>query len=150
MSDLVLYVKRLHPDAILPKRNSEGAAGYDLFSVEDVTVSAPQLGPTVIATGISVAIPPGHYGRIASRSSLSLKYGIEVGGGVIDADYRGEIKVLLHNHMMPRTVRSYFEVKKGDRIAQLIIEKIAIPEVVEEGELTATVRGEKGFGSTGR
>lgn len=90
-----LLVKRLNAKAYLPTKGSEQAAGYDLYSVEQLTVGAKQ--KALISTGISMAIPQGNYGRVAPRSGLSVKNFIDVGAGVVDSDYRGEVKVLLFN-----------------------------------------------------
>lgn len=99
----------------------------------------------MVPTDLSIACPPGTYARIAPRSGLAAKNFIDVGAGVVDADYRGNVTVILFNFG-----KSEFVVKKGDRIAQLILEKIAMAEVEEtEGDLDVTTRGEGGFGSTG-
>jgi dUTP pyrophosphatase len=138
-------VKRLSPNAYLPVRSSEHAAGYDLASAVDTTV--PKHGRQLVATDLALAIPHGYYGRVAPRSGLALKHFIDTGAGVIDSDYRGNLGVLLFNH-----ADVDFEIKKGDRIAQLILEKIILPPVVEIGEhesLDVTARQEGGFGSTG-
>lgn len=137
-----LYVKRLTKCAVLPSRGSVMAAGLDLYSSEEVTV--PSKMRAVVKTGLSIAVPEGYYGRIAPRSGLSVNYGLDVGAGVIDSDYRGEVCVLLFNFG-----EQDYEVNMGKRIAQLIIEKIGIPEVVETDELDETIRGAGGFGSTG-
>lgn len=136
-------VKKINPIAIVPTRGSDYAAGYDLYAVEDVCVL--NVGRALVSIGIAVSLPEGTYGRIASRSGLSLKHGIEVGAGVIDQDYRGEIKVLLYNH----DVVDAFNIKAGDRIAQLVIEKCFAPLIVEVPELYPTQRGSGGYGSTG-
>ena len=91
-----------------------------------------------------MAIPEGHYGRVAPRSGLAVKNFIDVGAGVIDCDYRGALGVVLFNHSADD-----FHIKPGDRIAQLIIEKISTPDVVEVDDLDETARGAGGFGSTG-
>jgi len=122
-----LRIKKLHPSAQLPVKGSEHAAGYDLMSVEDSVV--PSRGKILIATGLSMAIPIGNYGRIAPRSGLAAKNFIDVGAGVIDADYRGEVKVLLFNFG-----EADFNIKQGDRIAQLIIEKYTRTEIEEVQE----------------
>lgn len=137
-----LQVKKLTEKALLPKRGSEFAAGYDLFAAEDKVV--PQKSKALVSTGISIAIPYGNYGRVAPRSGLAAKNFIDVGAGVIDVDYRGEVFVLLFNFS-----NDDFIVKAGDRIAQLIIEKITMTEIEEVTELSKTERGEGGFGSTG-
>lgn len=131
----------LSPGAIAPTRGSYGAAGYDLYANEDVIIGQYEF--TQVSTGVSVAIPSGYYGRIAPRSGLAAKYGIVIGGGVIDEDYRGELKVLMS------CLHGIYDVRKGDRIAQLIIEKIATPELEIVDSLDDTDRGESGFGSTG-
>ncbi|KAM0883463.1 hypothetical protein ACQ4PT_031625 [Festuca glaucescens] len=138
----LLKVKKLSENAILPRRGSAFAAGYDLSSAVEVTV--PARGKALVATDLSIAIPEGTYARVAPRSGLALKHSIDVGAGVIDADYRGPVGVVLFNHS-----EVDFAVKPGDRIAQLIIQMIATPEVAEVEDLDATVRGEGGFGSTG-
>ncbi|MEQ8308104.1 MAG: dUTP diphosphatase [Hoeflea sp.] len=138
----VLEVKRLTPTASLPTRGSEQAAGLDLYADESRPILAGR--SQIISTGISVMIPEGHYGRVAPRSGLAAKHEIDVLAGVIDSDYRGEIKVILHN-LGYKT----FPVQRGERIAQLILEKISIPEVVEVENLDITERGDGGFGSTG-
>jgi len=138
-----LDVQFLRPDAKAPSRGSEFAAGYDLYSVEDAKI-AP-LDRQMIETGIAIGLPAGTYGRIAPRSGLAAKFGIDVLSGVIDLDYTGEIKVILFN-----SGKEVFEVKKGDKIAQLILECILTPQVRQVEVLPPTVRGAGGFGSTGR
>ncbi|VYS59593.1 unnamed protein product [Arabidopsis thaliana] len=135
-------VKKLSEKAVIPTRGSPLSAGYDLSSAVDSKV--PARGKALIPTDLSIAVPEGTYARIAPRSGLAWKHSIDVGAGVIDADYRGPVGVILFNHSDVD-----FEVKFGDRIAQLIIEKIVTPEVVEVEDLDDTVRGDGGFGSTG-
>ncbi|XP_002877532.2 deoxyuridine 5'-triphosphate nucleotidohydrolase [Arabidopsis lyrata subsp. lyrata] len=135
-------VKKLSEKAVLPTRGSSLSAGYDLSSAVDSKV--PARGKALIPTDLSIAVPEGTYARIAPRSGLAWKHSIDVGAGVIDADYRGPVGVILFNHSDVD-----FEVKFGDRIAQLIIEKIVTPVVVEVEDLDDTVRGDGGFGSTG-
>jgi dUTP pyrophosphatase len=137
-----LKVKRINQNAQLPKRGSVFAAGYDICASENMSINPQCIG--IVPTGLQIAVPNGHYGRLASRSGLYTKNLISVGAGVIDSDYRGELKVVLHNF---NTVA--FDIKVGDRIAQLIIEVIATPIVSEVNELTDTERGSGGFGSTG-
>ncbi len=141
MAEHRLLVKLLSAHATAPSRQTAAAAGYDLHSAENLTV--PACGRARVRTGIALALPPGTYGRIAGRSSLAYLAGVDVGGGVIDADYRGEVAVILFNHGGVS-----FDVMVGDRIAQLIIERIETPEVVEVDQLDETVRGAGGFGST--
>lgn len=132
----------LSPGAIMPTRGSDGAAGYDLYALEDTTINCFQFIP--VSTGVAIEIPAGNYGRVAPRSGLAVKHGAVVGAGVIDSDYRGEIKVAL------ATLNGVYEFKKGDRIAQLIIERISTPELVQVDSLDDTDRGDSGFGSTGK
>jgi len=137
-----LKIKKLSENATIPKRGSAQAAGIDLSSAEDMTIAPGQRA--LVKTDLSIMCPEGTYGRIAPRSGLALKKGIDVGAGVIDSDYRGPVGILLFN-----LGTDPFEVKKGDRVAQLILEQIILPEIEEVEELTETVRGEGGFGSTG-
>ncbi|GAA6008911.1 hypothetical protein JCM11491_003832 [Sporobolomyces phaffii] len=135
-------VQRHSDKARIPTRGSALAAGYDLYSSQDQTV--PARGQALVGTDISIAIPAGTYGRVAPRSGLGVKHSITTGAGVIDADYRGKVGVLLFN-----LGDKDFEVKEGDRIAQLILEKIVTPEPQEVPSLDETERGAGGFGSTG-
>lgn len=137
-----LLIKKLGPTATIPSRGSELAAGYDLSSAYDCTV--PARGKQLVKTDLSIKVPAGTYGRIAPRSGLAWKFFIDVGAGVIDADYRGNVGVILFNHS-----DADFEVKQGDRVAQLILEKIAYADVMEVEDLDETVRGAGGYGSTG-
>ena len=140
-----MEVKLLSPLAKLPRRASAGAAGYDLHSTENVCIYPGKR--VAISTGVSIKMPEGVYGRVAPRSSLAVKHGIHVGAGVIDPDYRGEIKVLLFNH----SKNHQYQVNEGDRIAQLILERYETPLIVQMfGDLEETERGEGGFGSTGK
>ena len=138
----VLKVKKLAYDARIPTRGSSGAAGYDLYACDDCIIAPTHRA--LISAGIALVLPPGVYGRVAPRSGLAVKHGIQVGAGVIDPDYTGEVKVVLFNHG-----DRHFEVRKGDRIAQLVLEKCDTPDVVEIGLLEETERGSGGFGSTG-
>lgn len=138
----MLRVCRLSEDAMLPSRGTAAAAGYDLYSAVDIVV--PARGKAIISTDLAIALPSGCYGRVAARSGLAVKHGIDVGAGVIDADYRGDVRVVLFNHSDVD-----IEVSKHDRIAQLILERILTPPVVEVTDLGATARGSSGFGSTG-
>jgi dUTP pyrophosphatase len=139
-----LPVKRLHAEATLPTRAYSGDAGLDLSACERV-----ELGPgerAVVSTGLAVAIPEGHAGLVLPRSGLAVRHGIgKVNApGLIDAGYRGELKVVLLN--TDRSER--FVVEPGMRIAQLVVVPIALPEPSEVSELPATERGERGFGSS--
>ena len=135
-------VKLNYEDSQAPTRGSDEAAGYDLYSYESETVVPKQI--KLIDTGISIRVPEGTYGRIAPRSSVSKK-GILVNAGVIDRDYRGPVKVMVHN-----LSNNDYVINKNDRIAQLILEQIKTPPVQLVEELDDTIRGEGGFGSTGK
>ncbi|KAH8910718.1 dUTP diphosphatase [Coniochaeta sp. PMI_546] len=137
-----LLIKKLSDKAKLPTRGSAFAAGYDLYASRPTTV--PARGKVLVDTDISMAVPAGTYGRIAPRSGLASKNFIDTGAGVIDADYRGPVKVLLFNHS-----DTDFAISEGDRVAQLVLERIYTPDVVEVQELEESVRGAGGFGSTG-
>ena len=133
---------KLHSDtARIPTQGSPNTAGYDLYSAEEKVVLAR--GKMHIDTQISIATPPGTYGWIAPWSGLAAKNMIATGAGVVDADYRGVVFVLLFNHL-----DEDFKVKQGDRIAQLILEKIATPTIEQVDGLDKTTRGSQGFGST--
>lgn len=138
-----LRVKRLHPDAILPRRETPEAAGLDLFAVEDKTIRARR--HDVVPTGIAVALPPNCVGLIWPRSGLAFRNGIDTLAGVVDSDYRGEVRVVLMNH-----ADEDYAVKKGDRIAQLLVQKIERLATVETDHLPESHRSDKGFGSSGR
>ena len=140
--DPPLKVLRLHEKAVLPKRGSAQSAGYDLAAGEQAVV--PPRSRAVVKTGLKICIPAGCYGRVAPRSGLAVKNFIDVGAGVIDADYRGEVGVVLFNFSDDE-----FIVNVGDRIAQLVIEKVCMGGILEVDNLNETVRGEGGFGSTG-
>ncbi|OAX81947.1 deoxyuridine 5'-triphosphate nucleotidohydrolase [Emergomyces africanus] len=137
-----LKVKKLVPTARAPTRGSAFAAGYDLYCAKAIVI--PAKGKGLVDTGLAIAVPEGTYGRIAPRSGLASKHFIDTGAGVIDADYRGEVKVLLFNFSDVD-----FTINEGDRIAQLVLERIYTPEVVEVEQLEESVRGASGFGSTG-
>ena len=137
-----LRVQILRNGARAPQRQSSGSAGYDLYACESNSV--PPGGWALVDTGIAVAVPRGTYGRVAPRSSLAVR-GVQVGAGVVDADYRGTVKVLLFNHGS-----TAMEVRDGDRIAQLVLERVRTPEVTVVDSLDGTDRGSGGFGSTGR
>jgi dUTP pyrophosphatase len=149
MEILKLRVKKLSDNATIPTKGSSSAAGYDLYSAEDVIV--PFHERMLIKTDIAVEIPIGYYGRIAPRSGLALNEGIEILAGVVDADYRGPVGVIAYN-TSTRSQKSMrgWEVKKGDRIAQLIIEKCLDLPIEELIDLSSTERGAGGFGSTGK
>ena len=140
-----LRVRRLDPRARLPARAHDDDAGYDLHALDAATL-APVARATV-GTGIAIELPAGHAGLVVPRSGLAARHGITVvnAPGLIDAGYRGELKVVLLN-----TDRAApFAIAAGDRIAQLVIVAVAAPPVVEADALAATRRGEGGFGSSG-
>jgi dUTP pyrophosphatase len=140
-----LPVARLRDDATLPSQAYEGDAGLDLAACERLELGPGQRG--VVGTGIAVAIPEGWAGLVLPRSGLAAKHGLTLvnAPGLIDAGYRGELRVLLLNTDREKS----FKVTPGDRIAQLVLVKVEAPEPAEVGELSATGRGEGGFGSTG-
>ena len=130
-------------DATIPTKGSALAAGYDLYAAEDKLILP--LENALISTDITIVLPLGTYGRIAARSGLALKHNLMVGGGVIDSDYTGIVKVILFNFS-----KIPFHVKKRERIAQLICEQIVYPHICISNALTPnTERGNAGFGSTG-
>ena len=145
MKKLGVKVKILNPDAIIPKYQTEEAAGFDLHSIEEKTVKAGER--EVIKTGLAVALPKGYELQVRPRSGLALKNGITVLNtpGTVDSDYRGELMVILFN-----TSKEDFAVKKGGRIAQAIIKEILQADFAVVEELDSTERGVGGFGSTGK
>ena len=139
-----LKIKKLNPSAILPSYAREGDAGLDLRAAHDATLEPGGRG--LVGTGLAVAIPPGYAGLVLPRSGLALSQGVTVlnAPGLVDAGYRGELKVLLVNHGdKPVTVR------RGERVAQLVVQSVERAEPIEVGELPASERGAGGFGSTG-
>ena len=139
----MLKVKKLHPEAQLPQRGTPGSAGFDLYCVQN-----HEIWPgchAVLPTGLAVKMPFGFYGRVAPRSGLAIKYGINVHAGVIDPDYTGEIKVAMINHGTQAV-----DIRKGERIAQLILEWHWRGSAEWVEDLDTTHRGASGFGSTGR
>src|SRR3989344_8194090 len=138
----MILVKKLHPQAILPKYIRPQDAAMDLYSCEELIIPPQQR--VLVPTGIAMAIPTGFVGLIWDRSGMAANHGIKSMGGVIDCNYRGEIKVILHN-----LTNQPFMVEKGMRIAQMLIQEVKQKEILEVDELDDTVRGEKAFGSTG-
>lgn len=138
-----MNVTKIHPNAKTPERKTAGSAGYDLTTVEDVVLPAHR--SVLISTGVKIELPKQTYGQIAPRSGLSVK-GIDVGAGIIDEDYRGEIKVLLRNHS-----DDDIELPCESRIAQLLVLPVCYPDftLVDPEALESTERGAGGFGSTG-
>lgn len=149
----ILKVKKLREDAIIPTRNHRNDAGLDLYAPEDIEIEPTKVsnnfigvnvGKAIIETGIAIGIEDGYFGKIVGRSGLAFNKDIICWEGTIDV-YRGELKVLLYN----MTSKPYL-IKKGDRIAQLVISKCALPSPVEVDELSDSDRGADGFGESGR
>ena len=144
----ILKVKLVREGAQLPKRETPGSAGHDLRACITEDMVIPAGGSVLLPTGIAIEMENANYvAIIASRSSMGYKYGIAMGNGigVIDSDYRGEISVLLRNYS-----HTDFVVHPGDRVAQLLLMPVDLPELMEVDELSETQRGAGGFGSTGR
>ncbi|AQZ14742.1 DUT1 (YBR252W) [Zygosaccharomyces parabailii] len=141
MSNLVVQLRSSSAKA--PTKGSLAAAGYDIYASQPTVI--PARGQGLVPTDVSFTVPEGTYGRIAPRSGLAVKHGIQTGAGVVDRDYTGEVKVVLFNHS-----DSDFQVNQGDRVAQLILERIVDDaKVVVVKSLEETARGHGGFGSTG-
>lgn len=150
----VLMFKKLHPDATLPTRNNDSDAGLDIYAVEDVTIPASEVDSRVVGvnvgrariqSGLAVDIPWGSYGKIVGRSGMAFIKDIICFEGTIDSSYRGGIDVLLYN----MTSRPYY-IRKGDRIAQLIVQRCDLSKPTWVNELSHGARGEDGFGKSGR
>jgi dUTP pyrophosphatase len=142
---MAVQFTKLRPDAIIPSKATDGSVGLDLCSVEPYVIAPMQRA--VISTGLQVQLPSGVYGRIAPRSGLAVKHGIDVGAGVIDPDYTGEIRVVLFN----LDSKVPYVIRPGYRIAQLILEQAIVSPDVYEGTpiFVESERGAGGFGSTG-
>jgi len=138
---MILQVKCIHDDAVIPRRSKEGDAGYDLYSVDNIIIPTGQVGK--IHTGVCIGFPQYTWGQIEGRSGLASS-GIHLVGGIVDNGYTGEIIVLLKNDS-----GSNFQVMPGNKIAQLVLRPLITPETVEVDVLRTTQRGDKGFGSTG-
>jgi dUTP pyrophosphatase len=139
---LELKVRKMNPDAKLPRFSHKGDAGMDLFSAVDDLLRAGEVKP--VPTGIQMAIPEGYVGLIWDKSGVSLA-GLHRLAGVVDAGYRGEVRVVMAN-----LGKESFVIKKGMKIAQMLIQPVETVEVVEAEELDDTSRGQGGFGSTGQ
>lgn len=139
-----INVKKLSPDVEIPVRQTDGASGFDLCAdiYEATTISPGERKK--IPTGLAFEIPVGYEGQVRPRSGLSSKYGLVASFGTIDADYRGELSVVLYNQSFGN-----FKVEPRMRIAQLVICPVVYPELQEVDSLTDTTRGSSGFGSTG-
>ena len=138
-----IRVKKLSDTATIPTRGSEVAAGWDLYASQELVV--PARGKAIITTDIAIAVPVGFYGRVAPRSGIAWKKHTDIGAGVIDADYRGPVGVVMFNHS-----DEDLQIEVGDRVAQLVIEQISMAPLTEVDSLDDTERGEGGYGSTGR
>jgi dUTP pyrophosphatase len=140
-----LQITRVRDGALLPTRAHAGDAGLDLAACETVTIGPGERA--VVGTGVAVAIPEGHAGFVVPRSGLALRHGLSTVNtpGVIDAGYRGEVRVILLNTDREQP----FTVEPGMRIAQLLVVPVVLAEVVEVADLTETARGSSGFGSSG-
>jgi dUTP pyrophosphatase len=142
INNISTFKVKLHDvSAKMPKKAEPGSAGYDIFSNEHVIV--PSGSRKLISTGVSIEVPDYYYVRVAPRSGLACK-GIDIGAGVVDSSYRGEVKVLIINNGSPP-----FEIKNGDKIAQLILERCGNAKIELADTLGDTLRGSGGFGSTG-
>lgn len=142
-----VHIRRLDPDLALPAQQHDDDAGYDLCAREGVVLASAG-GRALVPTGVAVAIPPGYAGLVLPRSGLALEHGLSLlnSPGLIDPQYRGELKVLLVN----TDPAAPYEVHRGDRIAQLVIQKVEYVEWIEVDALEETERDTFGFGSTGR
>ena len=145
MTSLRVLVRRLDPGLPMPARAREDDAGLDLYAAETATIEPG--GRVLVPTGIALAIPPGYAGFVLPRSGLALRHGVTLLNtpGLIDSGYRGEIKVLLVNHDRAATT-----IARGERIAQLVVQRVEPTELIEVDELPSSDRGTGGFGSTGR
>lgn len=141
---MTLAFKRIHPDAVLPAYAHSSDAGMDVCSIEDVEIASGSR--SLVHTGLVMNLPPGYEAQVRPRSGLALKFGVTVLNtpGTIDSGYRGEVGVILANFG-----DASFSVKKGDRIAQIVVAPVTRAEIVETDEVAATDRGAGGFGSTG-
>lgn len=145
---MILKVKKLREDAVLPARATEGSAGMDLHALVDAPVTLRPGERAMIPTGLAIALPsPDYVALVFARSGLAVKKGVTLSNcvGVVDSDYRGELKVGLINQS-----QEPYTIEKGERIAQLAVMPVCLPEVVQAEELDETGRGAGGFGSTGK
>jgi len=144
---MIVRVKRLSDKAQLPRRSTPGAAGADLRALLDAPLTIDSGDTAMLSTGLAFEIPEGYMGLVFARSSLGSKRGLAPANkvGVIDSDYRGEVRVVLHNHSAQPQV-----IEPDERVAQLVIVPVLAAEYEEADDLSDTERGEGGFGSTGR
>jgi len=141
-----VLITRLDPDLPLPRFAKGGDAGADIYSRIDISIAPGERA--LVPTGIAIALPQGFAAFAHPRSGLAMKHGISMvnAPGTIDAGFRGELQIILINHDLKET----FSIKRGDRIAQLVFQRVENPEFVEVEELPGSGRGQEGFGSTGR
>ena len=146
MSSVQVLITRLDPDLPLPRYAKGGDAGADIVSRIDITLAPGERA--LVPTGIAIALPDGYVALVHPRSGLAIKHGVTMvnAPGTVDAGYRGELQIILINHDRNETV----SFKRGDRIAQLVIQKVERAEFVEVHDLPGSGRGTGGFGSTGR
>lgn len=163
---MIVKFKKTHPSAVIPTKNSSGDAAYDLYSVERAMIGP--MDRACVSVGLNIEIPEGYYGRIAPRSGLAVKQGLDVLAGVIDSSYRGELGVVLINLNFPQELfnpeylkggihsyeslfgsRQTIDLTAGSRIAQLVIERCYDVEWQEVDDLSGSARQEGGFGSSG-
>ncbi|XLQ19794.1 MAG: dUTP diphosphatase [Candidatus Moraniibacteriota bacterium] len=137
-----IKIKKINPEAKLPQYTIEGDAAMELYSIEDIVLSPGDI--VACQTGISMAIPDGFVGLIWDKSGIAFKGGLKTMGGVIDSNYRGEIGVIIRN-----LSKKDYKINKGDKIAQMLIQRVECPIIEEVDELDETQRGDGGFGSTG-
>ncbi|KKT81493.1 MAG: Deoxyuridine 5'-triphosphate nucleotidohydrolase [Candidatus Azambacteria bacterium GW2011_GWA1_44_9] len=143
LTSMEIKIKKLHPEAVVPSYAYAMDAGMDLFASEEIIV--PVGGTAIVSTGIAMEIPEGYAGLIWDKSGLAVNHGLKTFGGVIDAGYRGEVKVGIRNF----NSREYV-IKAGNKVAQMLIQKIESPRIVVVDELSDTSRGDGGFGSSGK
>jgi len=137
-----IKIKKINPEAITPHYSHEGDAGMDVYSVEDVLIKPGER--FAVPTGLAIELPPGYVSLIWDKSGIALKHGITTMAGVVEHTYRGEYKILLFN-----SSNSDYNIKKGEKVAQLLIQPIVTAEIEETDKLSETKRAEGGFGSTG-
>ncbi|MBT7705911.1 dUTP diphosphatase [archaeon] len=144
MNQVKIKIKKLIPEAIIPNYSHDGDAGMDVYSTINFILKSRHR--TAIPTGLSMEIPKGYEVQVRPKSGLAIKFGVTVLNtpGTIDSGYRGEVKVILVNHSSED-----YEIKKGEKIAQIVLAKYETAQIVEAEDLSGTARGEGGFGSTG-
>ncbi len=144
MGKIKIKIKKVHPEAIIPHYVHEGDAGMDVYSIEECTLNSQEI--KLVKTGLAFEIPKGYEIQVRPKSGLALKHGITLTNspGTLDSGYRGELGVILQNEG-----KNTYEVKKGEKIAQIVLAKYEEAEIEEVNEISETSRGDGGFGSTG-